>query len=146
MKLSTKIRYGTRAMIDIALHTAQGPTLMKEIAARQDIAPKYLDHILSALRRAGLLKNIRGRGGGYVLALPASQITLKDIAEAVEGPLVPVECLENTAVCAKISSCPTREVWQKLRQAMLDVLEATTLEMLAQTSENSAAQQHTYCI
>lgn len=146
MRLSTKGRYGTRAMIDIALHSAQGPTLMKDIAARQDIAPKYLDHILSALRKAGLLKNIRGKGGGYVLARPAAGITLRDIIEAVEGPLSPVECLDNPAFCDRVAACPARSVWEKLKEAMISVLEAITLDMLTETHHKSAAQQHTYCI
>ena len=87
MKLSTKGRYGTRAMIDIALNAGKGPCLMKDIALRQSIAPKYRDHILSALRKSGLIKNLRGRGGGYILSRPAENINLKDIITAVEGSL-----------------------------------------------------------
>lgn len=146
MRLSTKGRYGTRAMIDIAVHSAQGPTLMKDIAARQDIAPKYLDHILSSLRKAGLLKNIRGRGGGYVLARPAANITLRQIIEAVEGPLSPVECLENPSLCIRSAVCPTRPVWMRLKQAMIEVLEATTLDMLTEHHRQNAGQYTTYCI
>jgi len=146
MRLSTKGRYGTRAMVDIALHSGQGPTLMKDIAERQDIAPKYLDHILSALRKAGLLKNIRGKGGGYVLARPAAHITLREIIEAVEGPLSPVECLDNSAFCDRVAFCPTRPVWEKLKHAIIDVLEATTLDMLTEAHTCGAAVQQTYCI
>ncbi|MCX8044079.1 MAG: Rrf2 family transcriptional regulator [Desulfobacterota bacterium] len=146
MRLSTKGRYGTRAMIDIAMHSAQGPTLMKDIAARQDIAPKYLDHILSALRKAGLLKNIRGRGGGYVLARPAANITLREIIEAVEGKISPVECLDNPSQCDRVAACPTRPVWARLRQAMLDVLGTTTLDMLTEHHVQHAGQQTIYCI
>ena len=146
MRLSTKSRYGTRAMIDIAMHSAQGPTLMKDIAARQDIAPKYLDHILSSLRKAGLLKNIRGRGGGYVLARPAAKITLLQIIEAVEGPLSPVECLKSPSSCIRSAVCPARPVWMRLKQAMIEVLEATTLDMLTEHHIQNAAEYTTYCI
>lgn len=146
MRLSTKGRYGTRAMIDIAVHSGQGPTLMKDIAARQDIAPKYLDHILSSLKKAGLLKNIRGRGGGYVLARPAATITLRQIIEAVEGPLSPVECLENPSSCIRSAVCPTRPVWNRLKQAMIDVLEATTLDMLTEQHIQNTGQYTPYCI
>lgn len=146
MKLSTKGRYGARAMIDIAVHNAAGPSLMKDISQRQDIAPKYLDHILSALRKAGLLKNIRGKGGGYILSRPASAITLKDIVEAVEGTITPVECVDNPAYCDRIYACPTREVWDKLKKAIGDVLEATTLESLVESQKKKEQAPINYSI
>ena len=130
MKLSTKSRYGTRAIIDIALNSDSNTTMLKDIAARQSLSPKYLDHILSALRRAGLIKNIRGKGGGYVLAKTPAGITVKDIVEAVDGIFEPVECLSNTELCDKVSNCGTREVWLKMKQAVDGVLEEATLQSL----------------
>jgi len=130
MKLSTKSRYGTRAIIDIALNSDSNTTMLKDIAARQSLSPKYLDHILSALRRAGLIKNIRGKGGGYVLAKTPARITVKDIVEAVDGIFEPVECLSNTELCDKVSNCGTREVWLKMKQAVDGVLEEATLQSL----------------
>ncbi len=146
MKLSTKGRYGTRAMLDIAQHNSRGPTLMKDISKRQAIAPKYLDHILSALRKANLLKNTRGKGGGYTLSRPASMITLKDIIEAVEGSLTPVECVDNPSFCDRMYTCPTREVWEKLKQAIGDVLSATTLESLLESQKSREAPPDNYSI
>jgi len=146
MKLSTKGRYGTRAMLDIAQHNSKGPALMKDIAKRQDIAPKYLDHILSALRKAKLLKNTRGKGGGYTLSRPASMITLKDIVEAVEGPLSPVECVDNPSFCDRIYTCPTREVWGRLKQAIGDVLGSTTLESLIESEKSRVTPPDNYSI
>lgn len=130
VKISTKGRYGTRAMLDIAMHHAQGPILMKDIARRQNIAPKYLDHILSSLRRAGLIKNVRGRGGGYFLSRPPASISLKDIVEAVEGSLCPVDCVDNPDLCTNTYQCPTREVWEEMKRAVETVLQSTTLESL----------------
>jgi Rrf2 family transcriptional regulator, cysteine metabolism repressor len=146
MKLSTKGRYGARAMIDIAMHTAAGPSLMKDISKRQNITPKYLDHILSSLRKAGLLKNIRGKGGGYMLSRPASAITLKDIVEAVEGTISPVECVDNPAYCDKLYTCPTRDVWDKVKKAIGDVLESTTLESLTESQKNKEQAPINYSI
>ncbi|MEI6126198.1 MAG: Rrf2 family transcriptional regulator [Pseudomonadota bacterium] len=146
MKLSTKGRYGARAMVDIAMQNAQGPALMKDIATRQNISPKYLDHILSALRRAGLLKNIRGRGGGYMLTRPAAQINLKNIIEAVEGSLAPAECVDNTSICDRISQCPTRDIWKKLKETIENVLEETTLESLIDAQKAKEPHATNYII
>jgi Rrf2 family protein len=146
MKLSTKGRYGTRAMIDIAAHAEKGPCVMKDISRRQDISPKYLDHILSALRRAGLIKNIRGKGGGYILAKSASAINLKEIIEAVEGSLAPVECVNNPALCDRSVTCPTIEVWQKVREAVEGVLADVTLESLVDLQKKKEPSSLQYVI
>jgi Rrf2 family protein len=128
MKLSTKGRYGTRAMVDIALHSE--PSMLKDIANRQGISPKYLDRILSSLRKAGLIKNIRGKDGGYLLTRPASTITLKEVITAVEGPLRYVGCVDDPDSCERSLVCCAREVWEKLKDAAEAVLETTTLETL----------------
>jgi Rrf2 family protein len=130
MKLSTKTRYGTRAIIDIAQNSENGSTMLKDIAARQSLSPKYLDHILSAIRRAGLIKNIRGKGGGYILTRTPASITVKNIVEAVDGVFEPVECLSNTELCDKVPSCATRDVWLKVKEAVEGVLEEATLQSL----------------
>jgi Rrf2 family protein len=133
MKLSTKSRYGTRAMIDIAIHSDGGTSMLKDISKRQAVSPKYLDHILSSLRKAGLIKNLRGKSGGYSLTRPASAITLHDIIKAVEGSIAPVECVDNPVLCDRTKNCATRDVWIQLKDAMENVLESTTLEKLIQS-------------
>ena len=130
MKLSTKTRYGTRAIIDIAQNSENGSTMLKDIAARQSLSPKYLDHILSAMRRAGLIRNIRGKGGGYILSKMPANISVKDILEAVDGSFEPVECLSNTDLCDKVPSCGTRDVWLRMKEAVDGVLEEATLQSL----------------
>jgi len=146
MKLSTKGRYGTRAMIDIALYNESGSTLLKDIASRQGISLKYLDHILSSLRKAGLIKNVRGKGGGYSLTRPAAKITLCDIIEAVEGSLSPVECVDNPDYCKKISSCSAHDVWVKVRESIEDVLRNTSLQSLTESQEKKSGAPGTYAI
>jgi Rrf2 family protein len=146
MKLSTKGRYGTRAMIDIALYKESGSTLLKDISSRQGISLKYLDHILSSLRKAGLIKNVRGKGGGYSLTRPAAQITLCDIIEAVEGSLAPVECVDNPEYCKKTSTCSAHDVWVKVRESIEDVLRNTSLQSLTESHEKKAGTPGTYAI
>ena len=146
MKLSTKGRYGTRAMIDIALYRESGSTLLKDIASRQGISLKYLDHILSSLRKAGLIKNVRGKGGGYSLTRPAEQITLCDIIEAVEGTLSPVECVDNPEYCKKISTCSAHDVWVKVQESIEDVLRSTSLQSLTESHEKKFDNPGTYAI
>lgn len=146
MKLSTKGRYGTRAMIDIALYKESGSTLLKDIASRQGISLKYLDHILSSLRKAGLIKNVRGKGGGYSLTRPAAQITLCEIIEAVEGTLAPVECVDNPDYCKKTSTCSAHDVWVKVRESIEDVLRNTSLQNLTESQEKKAGTPGTYTI
>jgi len=146
MKLSTKGRYGTRAMIDIAMYRESGSTLLKYIASRQGISLKYLDHILSSLRKAGLVKNVRGRCGGYALTRPASQISLCEIIEAVEGSLSPVECIDDPEYCRKTCTCSARDVWLKVRESIEGVLRSTTLQSLIESQEKKAGTPGTYAI
>ena len=146
MKLSTKGRYGTRAMIDIALYKESGSTLLKDISTRQGISLKYLDHILSSLRKAGLIKNVRGKGGGYSLTRPAAQITLCDIIEAVEGSLSPVECVDDPEYCKKTATCSAHDLWVKVRESIEDVLRNTSLQSLTESQEKKSGTPGTYAI
>jgi len=130
MQISTKVRYGTRAMLDLALHYGNGPVLLKDIARRQEISLKYLDRICSSLKAAGLVKSLRGSKGGYVLNKPPSKITISQINEALEGSLVLVECVNNKNFCPRVNFCVTRDIWQELGKTMDSVLENTTLEDL----------------
>jgi Rrf2 family protein len=130
MKLSTKGRYGTRALLDLAVHADKNPVLLKDIAKRQEISVKYLDRLFSSLKTAGLVKSIRGAKGGFILNNQPSQITLKQIMEALEGPLELVECVRNKHFCHRANFCVTRELWDELGSAMQRVLKTTTLEDL----------------
>ena len=146
MKLSTRSRYGTRAMLDIALHSEGGPTMLKDIADRQSVSPKYLDHILAALRKAGLIKNIRGKGGGYVLTKPASSITVNEIIKVVEGSIAPVECADNPNYCTKTDTCAMVDLWKQLKQSMEDVLTSTTLDQLVEQHKEKKPPPLNYTI
>jgi Rrf2 family transcriptional regulator, cysteine metabolism repressor len=128
MKISTKIRYGTRAMLELASHFGEGAIELKEIAQKESIPPKYLEQVIIPLRTAGLVKSARGSRGGYSLAKPPSEIRLKDVYEVLEGPVHLVDCLRDPKVCQKVSSCVTREIWQEVSEAISKVFNSVTLE------------------
>jgi len=132
MKLSTKGRYGIRAMIDLALYYGQGPILLKDIAKRQEISKKYLEHIITSLKVAGLVRSIRGAHGGYILARPPAQIKLSQIIKVLEGSLAPVECVDNPEFCSRIEVCLTIGVWREIKRAMDKVLGSISLKDLVE--------------
>jgi Rrf2 family protein len=146
MKLSTRSRYGTRAMLDIARHSGSGATLLRDIAGRQSLPPKYLDHILSRLRKAGLVKSGRDRKSGYELMRPAGRITVKDILVALEGSLAPVACVDHPGGCGRSPACPTRDLWQRMKAAVEGVLDATTLQDLIEQQSDAGPEKTNYTI
>lgn len=130
MRFSTKGRYGTRAMLELALRFGSGLVLVKDIAKTQDISEKYLERIFFSLKHAGLIKSQRGTKGGYILARLPSQIKLIQIIEALEGSLAPVECVDEPLICKRVGICVTRDIWRKIKDAIEEILNAVTLEDL----------------
>ena len=128
MKISTKIRYGARAMLELASHYGEGPIELKEIAKKEDISLKYLEQVINSLRTAGLVKSIRGSKGGYSLAKPPSEICMYDVVETLEGPLNLLECLHDSKVCQKVPSCVTRDIWKEVSDAISKIFYSVTLE------------------
>jgi len=128
MKISTKIRYGTRAMLELASHYGEGPIELKEIAKKENISLKYLEQVINPLRGAGLVKALRGSKGGYSLAKPPSEICLYDVVETLEGPLNLLECLRDPKVCQRVPSCVTRDIWQEVSEAISKIFYSVTLE------------------
>ncbi|MBU1998535.1 MAG: Rrf2 family transcriptional regulator [Candidatus Omnitrophota bacterium] len=130
MKLSTKGRYGTRLMLDLALHFGQGQVLLKDIARRQGLSEKYLWHLINPLKNAGLVVSNRGIRGGYVLARAPDKINIRQIVEVLEGELCLVDCVHNNETCNRISTCVTKEVWELVTNRVLQTLESFTLQDL----------------
>jgi Rrf2 family protein len=130
MKISTKIRYGARAMLELASHYGEGPVELKEIARKENISLKYLEQVINPLRTAGLVKAIRGSRGGYSLAKPPSQICLYDVIETLEGPINLIECLHDSKACQKVSLCVTRDIWMEVSEAISKIFNSVTLEDL----------------
>ncbi len=130
MKLSTRSRYGTRALIDIAMNTKDRPVLLKDVARRQQISTMYLEHLITPLIAAGLVRSTRGARGGVWLARAPEDIKLSEIMKLLEGSLAPVECVDDVNYCDRAETCATREVWTELKKVMTGVLESTTLREL----------------
>lgn len=133
MRLSTKSRYGTRMLIDIAEHSHGGPVSVAEIASRTGISEKYMEKLIRRLKRAGLVLSKRGPRGGHVLAKPAAGITVGDIVRALEEWVVLKGCAlgkDTCATCSRYATCPTKDVWERANAAMFATLDACTLQSL----------------
>ncbi len=146
MKMSTKGRYGVRLMLDLALHSGEGPVLLKDIAQRQGISEKYLWSLINPLKTVGLVRSIRGARGGYRLAKEPAEISLKDIMCVLEGPLCLVDCVENPSSCKRSPTCITRDVWCEASQGFLKTLEAMTLETMVDRHKVKGAEAAGCCI
>jgi Rrf2 family iron-sulfur cluster assembly transcriptional regulator len=143
MRLSTKGRYALRAMVDLALHGANGPVRREEIAARQEVSALYLAQLFTKLVKVGLVESVMGPGGGYVLARPASEIGSGDIIRAVEEPLVPVFCAdaEPEESCHRRAECVTHLLWMDLGQRIEAFLDGVTLQDLRDQACELTSQQ-----
>jgi len=128
MKISTKIRYGTRAMLELASHYGEGPVELREIAEKEDIPLKYLEQVIIPIRTAGYVKSVRGSKGGYILAKPPSEIFLSDLIEILDGPIHLVECINNPTACRKTPLCVTRDIWKEVSESIDHILRSITLE------------------
>ena len=132
MKLSTRGRYAMRAMLDLALHYGEGPILLKDVAKREQVSERYLEHLTLPLRAAGLVRSARGARGGFTLAKPPSQIRLIEVMQVSEGSIALVECVSDPEVCSRASLCVTRDIWAEMKKAMNGILESTTLQDLVE--------------
>ncbi|WP_453994763.1 cysteine metabolism transcriptional regulator CymR [Bacillus nitroreducens] len=132
MKISTKGRYGLTIMIELAKNHGKGPISLKTIAGKHELSEHYLEQLISPLRNAGLVKSIRGAYGGYILGDEPAKITAGDVILVLEGPISPVEVLEDEEPAK-------RELWIKIRDAVNEVLDSTTLEDLASHSDGDDA-------
>ncbi|MDD3898187.1 MAG: Rrf2 family transcriptional regulator [Syntrophomonadaceae bacterium] len=142
MKLSTRGRYGLRAMIDIAQCKDEGPVAIHSIAGRQGLSERYLEQLIVPLKRAGLVKSIRGSQGGYVLGKNPDTITAGDIIRVLEGPIAPVDCIseKNPEACERADGCITRVLWTEVRDTIAGVLDSYSLSDLARESQELPAK------
>lgn len=137
MKISTKGRYGLTIMIELAKRFGEGPISLKTIAQTHDLSEHYLEQLISPLRNAGLVKSVRGAYGGYILVHEPANITSGDIISVLEGPISPVEGIEDEEPAK-------RELWIRIRDAVKEVLDSTTLEDLANHSDDDQASYMFY--
>jgi Rrf2 family protein len=135
VKLSTRTRYGTRALVDLARHNGSQPVQLKEIAGRQGISLHYLEHIIAPLVAAGIVRSIRGAHGGLQLARPAQDVKLNEVVGLLEGATAPVDCIANPGSCERAGECVTREVWADVQQAIDGALGAVSIRDLLERQQ-----------
>ena len=148
MKISTKGRYGLRILMDLAIHESEKPRLIRDIAKSQQISEKYISRLVISLRKAGMIRSVRGVNGGFHLAVKPENITLLDVIEVMEGPLSIVDCVSAPKTCAKSGNCAPREIWCKLNENIRDLMRQTTLADILATCEKQNARDGVfdYCI
>jgi Rrf2 family protein len=132
MRVTMKSDYGLRAMIDLAAHYGKGPVPSGDIAGRQCVPEHFLDQLLVTLRRAGLLKSLRGPQGGHMLARPPAKISMSEVIRALDGSTAPMECLPTPGACQLTPGCAIRDVWRQVEDYTQHLLAATTLQQLAE--------------
>lgn len=127
--LSTRSRYGLKAMFDLAMNYGCGPKTLKQIASRQKLPEQYLEQILISLRKAGLIKGVRGAQGGYILTRAPQDITVGNIIRVLENSIATVGCVQGDGedVCEDIGFCPSRSVWMQIEKSINDTMDAISL-------------------
>lgn len=143
MKLTTRGRYAVTAMLDISVHGQTRPTALAEISTRQEISLSYLEQLFSKLRRKGLVRSVRGPGGGYMLAAPPTTISIADIIRAVDEPIQATSC-SSPEGCRPTSRCITHHFWERLGAHLNGYLESVSLALLLQEThgQNKGPSQH----
>ena len=128
MKISTKGRYGTRALLELAIRDSNEPMLLRNIAKKQDISLAYLEHVISPLIAGGILRSTKGPKGGISLNKKPADIKLSDVIRLLEGSVAPTDCVDNPDICGRADTCVTRDVWCELKDAMDNILDSTTIQ------------------
>ena len=134
MKLSTRSRYGTRMMLDMAQHYDEGPVQIGTIASRQGISVKYLEQLIIPLKKAHYVQSVRGPRGGHMLGKPPDQITVGEIVDVLEGGIHLTDCVKNPQLCEKSENCLTRRLWEEATAAVHEKLNAVTLSEMVRMS------------
>ena len=140
MKISTKGRYALRLMLDLAVQPGDAAVPLRDVAERQEISDKYLEQIVTQLARGGLVRSVRGAGGGYLLTRDPAEYTVGEILRPLEGSLAPVSCVDGSECCCRADQCVTVEVWREIQQAVAGVVDHITLADLVERQHKKAAQ------
>lgn len=145
MKMSTRSRYGTRALLDIAGYGKENLVPLKDIARRQQLSLSYLEHLIGPLIEGGIIRSVRGVGGGITLAKDPDDIQLGTVIGLLEGSLSPVRCVENPDLCTRAEFCAMRDIWDEVNQAISGVLNKTTLQDLIERQELKGPPEELVC-
>lgn len=136
MKLSTKGKYGLKAIFELSLHVDEGPMPLNIIASKQKIPEQYLEQIFSTLKKSKLITSVRGAQGGYLLNKSPNEVTVGDVLTILEGPVALSQCIIDEGVCENANDCSTKLVWEKLKKGIEDVLNSITLQDMVDDYNN----------
>ena len=139
MKLSTRTRYGIRAILELAEYYGKGPLQLRIIAHDQGVSVKYLEQLMAMLKSAGIVRSVRGSKGGYVLAKSPAKIKVSDCFECLEGTVITTECVESDSYCERKNNCMARQLWADVQNAVMGVLESMTLQTIVDRSKKNKA-------
>jgi len=141
MRLSTRMCYGTRALLELANHYKQGPLSLGSISQSQDLSEKYLEQLMHPLKSSGLVKAIRGAKGGYELSREPGRIRISEVYICLEGTVTTTDCVQNSDICERSSSCATRTLWTDVHEVVMGVIDSVTLQdMLDGRAESESAR------
>lgn len=149
MNISTRGRYGLRALADMTIHAVNGPVALRVIAERQNLSESYLEQVFSSLRKAGIVRSVRGAQGGYELNRPANEISVGEILRALEGPITPVYCVDDSSPgseCEMEKTCLTRPFWEELRNVVNRFLDETTLQDVIDKAPRESTEEPMFYI
>ncbi len=143
MKLSTRTRYGIRAILELAEYYGNGPLQLRVIAHDQGVSVKYLEQLMAMLKAAGIVRSIRGSKGGYILAKQPGQVKVSECFQCLEGSVITTECVEDESFCERTNDCIARQVWTEVQNAVMGVLQSITLQNLVdRAKKNKAINYH----
>ncbi|MGC1401855.1 MAG: Rrf2 family transcriptional regulator [Thermodesulfobacteriota bacterium] len=137
MKLSTKIRYGVRSLCDMVTNVTDSPAQIKDISKRQSISARYIEQIFQKLKKAGLIKSVRGRSGGYLLTQKPNEISVGDVIRAIEGKDIQlVACLNKNKgeikACERLGNCAASQVWEEASKRLTDYFDSVTIKQICE--------------
>lgn len=135
MRLSTRMCYGTRALLELSRHYSQGAMSLAAISLSQDLPVKYLEQLMQSLKSSGMVQASRGPKGGYALARRPHRIRLSEVYTCLEGPVTTTDCVQHDDACERISSCPMRPVWARLHEEIMGILNSVTLQDMLNTGK-----------
>ncbi len=144
MRFSAKGEYGVMAILELALSSGQGPVQVRNIAVRQGIPVRFLEQVMSTLKKAGLVESIRGAQGGYILSRPSTEISLAQVLEAIDGPIRPMDCVsgEKTSLCHQAKDCVVKDVWEEVKVSIAGVLNSITLNDMCERKRKKLNLPH----
>ena len=137
MKLSTRTRYGIRAILELAENYGNGPLQLRVIAHDQGVSVKYLEQLMAMLKAAGIVRSVRGSKGGYILAKSPGQVKVSECFQCLEGSVITTECVDDESFCERTNDCIARQVWTEVQKAVMGVLQSITLQNLVDRAKTN---------